>query len=304
MSEAVRKNAIPTLASLTLHLGLLGGLYYWETHQDPPPKVVEVQVIEAKLVSLKTKTKVAHTEDTRKINKLEVSQAVEKEQDIKNRQEDDRKAAAEKLAEETQKKAQQQEQQQKEQETKIEEELAFKRKKEQEKEKEKEAKEKTEAEAKATEEKRKAEELAAKAAEEKRKSLEDKERKEKQAEKKKQEQLRLKQAEERKVRAEQSDEAANSYLAMIKDRIERKWNRPPSARNGMACVLRISIVPTGRITDVDVVKSSGSDEFDRSAEQAVRSVEQFKELQGMDPDLFEQDFRELEILFRPEDLRQ
>ena len=66
----------------------------------------------------------------------------------------------------------------------------------------------------------------------------------------------------------------------------------------------ISIVPTGRIVDVDVVKSSGSEEFDRSAEQAVRAVEQFKELQGMDPDLFEQDFRELEILFRPEDLRQ
>ncbi|RYZ90122.1 MAG: TonB C-terminal domain-containing protein, partial [Moraxellaceae bacterium] len=154
------------------------------------------------------------------------------------------------------------------------------------------------------EEKLKAEELAAKAQEEKRKSLEDKIRKEKQAEKKKQEQLKLKQAEERQVRAEQSEEAANSYLAMIKDRIERKWNRPPSARNGMACVLLISIVPTGRIVDVDVVKSSGSDEFDRSAEQAVRAVEQFKELQGMDPELFEQDFRELEILFRPEDLRQ
>lgn len=303
MSDAVRKNALPTLASLTLHLGLLGALYYWETHRDPPPKVVEVQVIEAKLVALKTKTKVAHQEDTRKINKVEVSQAVEKEQDIKNRQEEDRKAAAEKLSEETQKKAQQ-EAQRKEQEAKVEEELALKRKKEEEKEKEKEAKEKAEAEAKAAEDKRKAEELAAKAQEEKRKSLEDKIRKEQQAEKKKQELLKLKQAQERQVRAEQAEEAANSYLAMIKDRIERKWNRPPSARNGMACVLHISIVPTGRIVDVDVVKSSGSEEFDRSAEQAVRAVEQFKELQGMDPDLFEQDFRELEILFRPEDLRQ
>ncbi|RYZ18734.1 MAG: hypothetical protein EOO10_25320, partial [Chitinophagaceae bacterium] len=121
MSDAVRKNAIPTLASLMLHLGLLGGIYYWETHQDPPPKVVEVQVIEAKLVSLKTKTKVAHTEDTRKINKVEVSQAVEKEQDIKNKQEQEQKAAAEKLADETQKKAQQQEVQRKEQEAKVEE---------------------------------------------------------------------------------------------------------------------------------------------------------------------------------------
>ena len=130
MSDAVRKNALPTLASLTLHLGLLGALYYWETHRDPPPKVVEVQVIEAKLVALKTKTKVAHQEDTRKINKVEVSQAVEKEQDIKNRQEEDRKAAAEKLSEETQKKAQR-----KEQEAKVEEELALKRKKEEEKEK-------------------------------------------------------------------------------------------------------------------------------------------------------------------------
>jgi colicin import membrane protein len=301
MSEAVRNNAIPTLASFVLHFGLLGALYYWETHRPPPPKVVEVEVIEAKLVSLKTKTKVAHTESTRKEKKVEVNQAVEKEEDVKSRQEEERKAAAEKLAEETEKKAQQQEQQRKEQETKIEEELAFKRKQEQEKEKE--AKEKAEAEAKAAEEKRKAEELAAQAQDEKRKA-EDKIRKEKQAEKAKQEKLRLQQAEERRVKAEQSEEAANSYLAMIKDRIERKWNRPPSARNGMYCVLHISLVPTGRITDVEVVKSSGSEEFDRSAEQAVRAVEQFKELQGMDLDLFDQDFRELEILFRPEDLRQ
>ena len=141
MSDAVRKNALPTLASLTLHLGLLGALYYWETHRDPPPKVVEVQVIEAKLVALKTKTKVAHQEDTRKINKVEVSQAVEKEQDIK--------IAKKKIARRQQKSylKKRKKAQRKEQEAKVEEELALKRKKEG-KGKGKEAKEKAEAEAK------------------------------------------------------------------------------------------------------------------------------------------------------------
>ncbi len=301
MSDSVRKNFLPTLASLALHAGLIGGLYYWENHREPPPKTVEVQIIEAKLVSLKTKVKDAATEDTRKVNKVEVSQAVEKEQDVKAHQEEERKASAEKLQEETEKQAKvTAEKQAKELEKQAQEELSLLRK-EQEKVEKKQAEEKAKSEAKAQEEKAKAEEIAKKQ-EEKRKS-DEKEKREKLAERKRQELSQAKVAQERRVKAEQSDEAANSYLAVLKERVERKWNRPPSARNGMSCELRIKLVPTGRIVDVDVVNSSGSDEFDRSAEQAVRAVEKIDELKGMDPDMFERDFREVNILFRPEDLR-
>lgn len=301
MSDTVRKNVIPTLASFALHAALLGGIYYWETHQEPPPKIVEVQVIEATLVALKTKVKDAHKEETRKINKVDVSQAVEKEEDIKSRQDKELKAAAEKLEQETATKIKQEaEKEQKDAEAKIQEELDYSRQQKELKEK-KEAEDKAKADAKAQAEKAKAEELAKKQ-QEQRKSAE-KEKKQREAEKKKQDLSQARLDKERQIKAEQGDEAANSYLAVLKDRIERKWNRPPSARNGMSCVLRIQMVPTGRIVDVEVTQSSGSEEFDRSAEQAVRAVEKIDEIKGMDPELFERDFREVDILFRPEDLR-
>ncbi len=303
MSESnFKKNIVPSTVSILLHGALLGGLFYWESQREEPPEPVQVQIIEAKLVSVKTKTKEAVKEETRKVNKVEVSQAVEKENDVKAHQEQEKKAAAEKIQqEETQKAQKMLEQQQKELEKQAEEELALIEKERKKVEKEQ-AEAKAKAEAKAQEEKAKAEELAKKQ-EEKRKS-DEKEKREKLAERKRQELSQAKQAEERRIKAEQSEEASNSYLAVIRERIERKWNRPPSARNGMSCTLRIRLVPTGKVVDVDIIASSGSDEFDRAAEQAVRAVEKFDELRSMDPDLFEREFRELNLVFRPEDMRQ
>lgn len=304
MSQSyTQKNLLPGCVSLLLHAALVGGLYYWENHREPPPKTVEVQIIDAKLVSIKTKTKDAVKEETRKVNKVEVSQVVEKEQEVKAQQEQDKKAADEKIQQDAEQQTKKMiDQQQKELEKQLEEEQALiqkERKKEEEKER---AEAKAKAEAKAQEEKAKAEEIAKKQ-EEKRKS-EEKAQRDKLAERKRQELSQAKQADERRVKAEQSDAAANSYLAVIRERIERKWNRPPSARNGMSCVLRIRLVPTGKVVDVDIIESSGSNEFDRAAEQAVRAVEKFDELRGMESDLFERDFRELNLVFRPEDMRQ
>lgn len=101
-----------------------------------------------------------------------------------------------------------------------------------------------------------------------------------------------------------SEEAAQSYIAAITNRIEMNWSRPPSARNGMNCILSIQLVPTGKVIDVKVVKSSGNSAFDRSAEQAVKKAERFPELVGMDPRVFEQNFRQLKLNFEPRDLRQ
>lgn len=101
-----------------------------------------------------------------------------------------------------------------------------------------------------------------------------------------------------------SAEAAQSYIAAIQNRVEMNWSRPPSARNGMSCELMIQLVPTGRVIDVKVVKSSGSPAFDRSAEQAVKKAERFPELVGMPPPVFEQNFRQFRLIFEPKDLRQ
>ena len=97
---------------------------------------------------------------------------------------------------------------------------------------------------------------------------------------------------------------AQSYVALISQRIEQNWSRPPSARTGMQCELLIRLVPTGQVVNVDIVKSSGNAAFDRSAIQAVNKVERFSEIQEMPLEVFERYYRELRLVFNPQDLRQ
>ncbi|MDQ2077899.1 cell envelope integrity protein TolA [Marinimicrobium sp. ABcell2] len=101
----------------------------------------------------------------------------------------------------------------------------------------------------------------------------------------------------------QSQSTAQSYVALIAQRIEQNWSRPPSARVGMQVVLMIQLVPTGQVVDVSVVESSGNAAFDRSAEQAVKRVGRFTEVQDMPPEVFERHFRQLRLVFIPRDLR-
>lgn len=110
-------------------------------------------------------------------------------------------------------------------------------------------------------------------------------------------------AEAARQQAASDAERVAGYTAVIHDLVQQNWSRPPSARNGMTAVLRIRLVPTGEVIDVEVVQSSGDAAFDRAAENAVYAVGRFSELQGMPPRLFERNFRSLLLTFRPEDLR-
>lgn len=97
---------------------------------------------------------------------------------------------------------------------------------------------------------------------------------------------------------------AQSYIGAIQQRIIQNWSRPSSARNNMEALLSIQLVPTGRVANVSIVKSSGNAAFDRSAEQAVKRVETFPEVKDMPPEVFERHFRRFNLLFKPQDLRQ
>ena len=110
-------------------------------------------------------------------------------------------------------------------------------------------------------------------------------------------------AEQALVNAREDEQAANSYRQLIQQRLSENWSRPPSARLGMETLIRIRLVPTGRVVGVTVLKSSGDSAFDRSVEQAAFKAEQFVELQAMDPTLFEKKFRQVDVAFSPEDLR-
>ncbi|MGS2717008.1 TonB family protein [Eionea flava] len=115
-------------------------------------------------------------------------------------------------------------------------------------------------------------------------------------------------AEKAQIEAEQQAandaELAASYTGIINEKVSANWSRPPSARNGMSVLLRIQLVPTGKVIAVEVTESSGDAAFDRAAVQAVNKAESFPELRELPTRVFEQNFRVFNLVFQPEDLRQ
>ncbi len=105
---------------------------------------------------------------------------------------------------------------------------------------------------------------------------------------------------------EENEQVAQGYQGYIQQRIIANWTRPLSARRGMEAILSIQLVPTGQVVGVSVIKSSGNEAFDLSAQQAVKKVGRFEKLQELSrqsPAVFEQSFRQFRLIFRPEDLR-
>ena len=74
--------------------------------------------------------------------------------------------------------------------------------------------------------------------------------------------------------AESANREAFRFGALIGERIEQQWIRPPGSSRGLECTLELRLEPTGDVVNgsVRVVSSSGSDEFDRSAVSAVFSA--------------------------------
>lgn len=97
-----------------------------------------------------------------------------------------------------------------------------------------------------------------------------------------------------------SEQAAMTYVQAIRRAISREWTRPPSARNGMVARLMLHLAPTGELLSVELVTSSGNVHYDRSVERAIRKVRRFEV--PKERRLFEAEFRQFTILFRPEDL--
>lgn len=110
--------------------------------------------------------------------------------------------------------------------------------------------------------------------------------------------------EEQAQQAAADQEAVTSYVALITRAIQNSWSRPPSARRDMQVTLLIQLIPAGDVINVSVVESSGNSAFDLSAVNAVRKAGRFPELQNLPNRVFEQNFRHLKLVFRPEDLRQ
>ena len=254
---------LPVLVSLGLH-GVLVAFVVWGWQSAPAPKqAVTPKYVEATLVTIQPKAKQAAPKQKAKVVDLEARRREQKKREEAARK---KRLAKEKAERERLRKL---------------------------------------AEEKARQEKLKQEKLAKAERERLEKERQERERLERERQRLQQEAAFADAlAEEQELLQAQEDESnAQSYVSQMARRIEQNWSRPPSARKGMKCELRIQLVPTGQVVNVVVLKSSGNSAFDHSAEQAVKRVGRFEELQNMDSQLFEKYFRQLTLIFNPQDLR-
>jgi colicin import membrane protein len=106
-----------------------------------------------------------------------------------------------------------------------------------------------------------------------------------------------------KERAAEEAQMVQSISSLINSRVTSAWNRPPSARNGMKTKLRINFLPNGEVLKAEVTESSGDLLFDRRTVDAVYKVGRIEELADVDSYVFERNFRQVDLIFNPQDLR-
>ena len=94
----------------------------------------------------------------------------------------------------------------------------------------------------------------------------------------------------------QQSEAEQAKLA-IKQKVNRSWIRPVSTTSGLKCTIRVRLLSDGTVMDAEVISSSGDEDFDRSAENAVNKASPLPV--PKDKELFAREFRSFQFLFNP-----
>jgi colicin import membrane protein len=88
----------------------------------------------------------------------------------------------------------------------------------------------------------------------------------------------------------------NQYIALIEQKVVRNWNRPPSARAGLECSVRVTQTPDGTVLKVQIDQCNGDEAVRQSIEAAVMRASPLPP--PPDPRLFE---RNLVLVFKPEE---
>lgn len=110
-------------------------------------------------------------------------------------------------------------------------------------------------------------------------------------------------AEAAEQRAAEEAQMVQSISGLINSRVAAAWSRPPNARNGMKAQLSINFLPNGEVMNVQVTEGSGDALFDQRAVDAVYKVRRIEELADVDSYIFERNFRQIDLIFNPQDLR-
>ncbi|SHF20217.1 Cell division and transport-associated protein TolA [Marinomonas polaris DSM 16579] len=303
--------SIPTVLAIGLHVGIVvAGFVAIDFSDNEIPKPKRPPIVNATVVDV-SQTIIGKRESDEKAAKQQAAALAEKkksEAEQARKKEAQRKALEEKQKQLAQAKQAKDKAEAEKQETERKQKAAEQKRTAQEAESKRLAQEQADkkrlAEKEASEKKK--QELARKAeadrvAEEERKRQEEAA---KLAEKKKAEEAAAKAAaEEAMQRAADEAQMVQSISGLINDRVTAAWIRPPSARNNMKAQLRIYFLPNGEVMNAQITKSSGDALFDQRAVDAVYKVRKIEELSKVDSYVFERNFRQVDLIFNPQDLR-
>lgn len=67
-----------------------------------------------------------------------------------------------------------------------------------------------------------------------------------------------------------AERATSRFPSVWQREVEQAWTRPPGADRGLSADVRVRLRPNGEVVSTEIVRSSGSNSFDRSAENAIR----------------------------------
>ncbi len=304
----MRKHAYYFAWSIALHLALLL-LFLLGTStrspnrvQKPQPEIIEASVLDED----KVEHEVAKLKQQAKVKQQRLQAAKDKAQKLlqqARRQREQEEQKIRQLAQQRQKEAEQLAQKRAQLKRQQEQEAArLAALKKQRAEAEKKLAEQRKAEQQArlkrqqAEKKRKAEALTRKKAEQARKA--ELARKKAEQARNAAELARKKAAEEAKLRERAARHMTIRASRAIQQKVNNSWIRPMSSRKGLRCTVRVTLLPSGDVMDVRVVKSSGDTVFDRSAENAVRKASPLPV--PKDRSVFNQNFRNFTFVFKPE----
>jgi colicin import membrane protein len=276
MAEFIRKHWPYLIGAVLLHVAFAGvfGLTLVSIWRKPLQPTLAIQAV---VVDRSVIDRAARQQQRDRTEERERQQAEQRKQ--QERREAEQRAEQERQQEQKQREQEQQRRQAEQQQQR----------------------EKQEAERKAaaeTERQQKAEAERKRVAEIERKQKEEAERRkaadDARSQKQREDELRS-QIEEEEGRAQAENAGLlNQYIAMIEQRIVRNWNRPPSARAGLECRVRVTQTPTGTVLSVQIDQCNGDAAVKQSIEAAVMRSSPLPP--PPDPRLFE---RNLVLVFKP-----
>lgn len=270
--------SLPVVLAVGLHL-LVASLFLLEWQAPTPPKEIPRHIV-AKVVAVENQADKQRKEKARQRQEQKQKNA---EALHKQRQQEKKAAEARKVAEQKKKAAAEAERKRQ---------LALKKQAEEKAEKERKAAEaeKVRQQKEAEEERQRQEQEARELAELEQQMLE------KLAQEEAAEELVRQQEAER--RAKLAARIETEYLARIRDQISSAWVYPPGVAPDQEVEVELSVVPTGEVISIVVLKGSGNQALDRSVEQAIREASPLPVPE--DIRIFDASFRQFRMKFRPE----